>query len=40
MGHPLATATAVATIQVMKDEKMVENAASIGEKFWDLEFMN
>ena len=32
MGHPLATATAVATIQVMKDEKMVENAASIGEK--------
>jgi taurine--2-oxoglutarate transaminase len=32
MGHPLATATAVATIQVMKDEKMVENAAAIGEK--------
>ena len=32
MGHPLATATAVATIQVMKEEKMVENAAAIGEK--------
>jgi taurine--2-oxoglutarate transaminase len=32
MGHPLATATAVATIEVMKDEKMVENAATIGEK--------
>lgn len=31
-GHPLACATAVATIDVMKAEKMVENAASIGEK--------
>jgi len=31
-GHPIACATAVATIDVMKSEKMVENAASIGEK--------
>ena len=31
-GHPLATAAAVATIDAMSDEKMVENAASIGEK--------
>ncbi len=31
-GHPLACATAVATIDVMKAEKMVENAAIIGEK--------
>ncbi|MEN9687937.1 MAG: hypothetical protein RL381_949 [Actinomycetota bacterium] len=31
-GHPLATAAAVATLDVMEDEKMVENAASIGEK--------
>jgi taurine--2-oxoglutarate transaminase len=31
-GHPLACATAVATIEAMKSEKMVENAASIGEK--------
>jgi taurine--2-oxoglutarate transaminase len=31
-GHPLACATAVATIEVMKSEKMVENALSIGEK--------
>jgi len=31
-GHPLACATAVATIDVMKSEKMVENAALIGEK--------
>ncbi len=31
-GHPLACATAVATIDVMKAEKMVENAAHIGEK--------
>jgi taurine--2-oxoglutarate transaminase len=31
-GHPLACATAVATIDVMKEEKMVENAAMIGEK--------
>ena len=30
-GHPLATAAAVATIDVMAEEKMVENAASIGE---------
>ncbi len=31
-GHPIACATAVATIDVMKSEKMVENAAFIGEK--------
>lgn len=31
-GHPLACATANATIDVMKEEKMVENAAMIGEK--------
>jgi taurine--2-oxoglutarate transaminase len=31
-GHPLACATAVATIEAMKSEKMVENAANIGEK--------
>lgn len=30
-GHPLACAAAVATIDAMKDEKMVENAAHIGE---------
>lgn len=30
-GHPLATAAAVATIDVMDAEKMVENAAAIGE---------
>ena len=30
-GHPLACATAVATVDAMKDEKMVENAAHIGE---------
>ena len=30
-GHPLATAAAVATIDVMAQEKMVENAAAIGE---------
>lgn len=30
-GHPLACAAAVATIQVMEDEKVVENAASLGE---------
>lgn len=29
-GHPLACATAVATIDAMKEEKMVENAAHIG----------
>jgi taurine---2-oxoglutarate transaminase len=32
MGHPLASAAAVATINVMKEEKMVENSAEIGEK--------
>ena len=32
MGHPLACATAVATIDVMKEEKMLENATMIGEK--------
>jgi len=31
MGHPLACATAVATIDVMKEEKMLENATMIGE---------
>ena len=30
-GHPLATAAAVATIDVMTEEKMVENAAAVGE---------
>ena len=30
-GHPLATAAAVATLDVMAEEKIVENAASIGE---------
>jgi taurine--2-oxoglutarate transaminase len=30
-GHPLATAAAVATIDVMVDEKIVENSAHIGE---------
>ncbi|MDP1712666.1 MAG: aspartate aminotransferase family protein [Candidatus Nanopelagicaceae bacterium] len=31
-GHPLACATAVATIDAMKEEKMVESAANLGEK--------
>ena len=31
-GHPLATATAVATLDVISEEKMLENAAVIGEK--------
>ncbi|MFF3325717.1 aspartate aminotransferase family protein [Streptomyces sp. NPDC002889] len=31
-GHPLACAAAVATIQVMEDENVVENAARIGER--------
>jgi taurine---2-oxoglutarate transaminase len=30
-GHPLACAAAVATINAMRDEKIVENAAAIGE---------
>lgn len=30
-GHPLACAAAVATIHVMEDEKVIENAARIGE---------
>ncbi|MBB6406268.1 4-aminobutyrate aminotransferase-like enzyme [Arthrobacter sp. AZCC_0090] len=30
-GHPLAAAAAVATINTMRDEGMVENAAAIGE---------
>ena len=30
-GHPLATAAAVATLEVMAQEKIVENAAHIGE---------
>ena len=32
MGHPMACATAVATIDVMKEEKMLENTTMIGEK--------
>ena len=31
MGHPMACATAVATIDVMKEEAMLENATMIGE---------
>ncbi|MBC9957152.1 aspartate aminotransferase family protein [Yimella sp. cx-51] len=31
-GHPLACATAVATVNVMREEGMVENAARIGEE--------
>ena len=31
-GHPLACAAAVATIDAMKEEKIVEHAAAIGEK--------
>lgn len=31
-GHPLACAAAVATLDVMADEKIVENAADIGER--------
>ncbi|MFJ9876106.1 aspartate aminotransferase family protein [[Kitasatospora] papulosa] len=31
-GHPLACAAAVATIQVMEDEKIVEGAAHLGER--------
>ena len=31
-GHPLATAAAVATIQAMEDERIVENAARIGDE--------
>lgn len=31
-GHPLACASAVATIDVMRDEKVVENAREMGEK--------
>lgn len=31
-GHPLACAAAVATIDVMKEERMVEHAADIGER--------
>ena len=31
MGHPLACATAVATIDLMKEEAMLENASMIGE---------
>lgn len=30
-GHPLATAAAVATINAMREERMVENAADLGE---------
>lgn len=31
-GHPLATASVVATIDAMREEKMVENAKSIGQE--------
>ncbi|MEV6321694.1 aspartate aminotransferase family protein [Nocardia sp. NPDC051787] len=31
-GHPLATAAGVATITAMRDERMVENAADIGDR--------
>jgi taurine--2-oxoglutarate transaminase len=31
-GHPLACASAVAAIEVMEDEKVIEHAKSIGEK--------
>ena len=31
-GHPLASASAVATIDVMREEKIVENAREMGEK--------
>ncbi len=31
-GHPLAMAAIVATIDAMKEEKVVENAASIGNE--------
>jgi len=31
-GHPLATSAAVATLDAMSEEKMLENATSIGEK--------
>lgn len=31
-GHPIATASIVASIDAMKDEKIVENAKTIGEK--------
>ncbi|WP_026550099.1 aspartate aminotransferase family protein [Arthrobacter sp. Br18] len=31
-GHPLATAAAVATIRVMREESMVENAAALGRE--------
>ncbi|MEY3430235.1 MAG: hypothetical protein RJB30_167, partial [Actinomycetota bacterium] len=31
-GHPLACAAAVATIDVMKEERIVEHAAQIGER--------
>ncbi|WP_433733040.1 aspartate aminotransferase family protein [Nocardia sp. CA-129566] len=31
-GHPLATAAAVATITAMRDERIVENAADIGDR--------
>jgi taurine--2-oxoglutarate transaminase len=34
MGHPLAAATAVATIDVMKEEKMLENATAIGAEIF------
>ena len=34
MGHPLASAAAVATIDVMKSEKMLANATNIGAKIF------
>jgi ornithine--oxo-acid transaminase len=32
-GNPLACAVAIAALQVLKDEKMAENAALMGELF-------
>lgn len=32
-GNPLGAATAMAALQVLKDEKLVENAQVLGEKF-------
>lgn len=34
-GNPLACKTAIAALQVLKDEKMIENAAAMGEFFRD-----
>lgn len=32
-GNPLGCATAIAALQVIKDEKLVENAETLGQKF-------